>query len=1017
MSEKNYKSKKGKGWKVFPEDPVDGYENEAYEMEDDSKSNNRSLDAKDRLKAAFRFASNQNNAINLIANIKAGTTRWRKYATTRRQISDTGSDGFDRRKTGGIGLDYEVGSTSSDSPDGAPDRLDKTQKEMVIACNRNLIEYFARLGQSKDESECINLEFVESLLNSGARIDCTDKYGQTIFHEVARAWHTDVAQFLLDHKCDVNVSDIFGRTPLHVAAAVDYPEMVTFLVQNGADIERVTKGEKQTPVHFAARNDACQSLKALVKCKALYKEVRDYKGRTPLHLAAELDRSETARFLLELPDAAPAGVEDLSGQAAIVWMIKKMPPVAKLALEQFHTTDRANRKQYYYLNCLEPQKPENMMEENQKKNTFAESALAVVVAYHQYDLILQSVFEALINLKWKRFGRLGAFFNTFMNLLFIVLWTILGILVPYDERYKYDLPEHWWRIVLFILALTFTGWQVKDELSEFFSSRKNHKRWCEWREAEITRDIDFAHPRWPEEEQFLRCEINELDKMTPQYFNDFWNIFDWICYALLTTCVITHLVDIWAHTNFVARLHIQIMAVTIIVIWLRLMKNARAFSTLGPFIVMLGHMFSDILKFFALYLEFYIPYACAFWMLFGGEKTPPEFQGTPEAANNTIIVDGYKDASSLLFSLFRLTLVDDYDYDGMKAVDPVMADILVGTWLALSAIVMLNLFIALMSDTFQRVYDNAKANAVMQKAITILSIEENMGRKRRDKFLEHIHKNCAPMEDFYDDDTTEESGDDLKKVTIQIKEQLDDLEENLREGRINMGLHGDSDDDDNLDSNSVENNSNGSQRKKLRVVTAQRFDRETTVIRDELQTVRAQQEYMSDKMKKDMSRIKTLLKRLLVQQMGSASVEGLAEEPGMTRSSSMRGLEYQAPQDEMNRLSRPESAYRGRTPHTGQRKTSSAYKRPTVHEGLHRGTEEDWEMSETRRKKELDDLRKELEEKALAATEDPPPPQVDILRLDSSPVITPPALDDPRPVETTYDFPDSQHLGDGHTSS
>lgn len=61
------------------------------------------------------------------------------------------------------------------------------------------------------------------------------------------------------------------------------------------------------------------------------------------------------------------------------------------------------------------------------------------------------------------------------------------------------------------------------------------------------------------------------------------NIFDWICYALLTTCVITHLVDIWAHTNFVARLHIQIMAVTIIVIWLRLMKNARAFSTLGTY--------------------------------------------------------------------------------------------------------------------------------------------------------------------------------------------------------------------------------------------------------------------------------------------------------------------------------------------------------------------------------------------------------------------------------------------------
>ena len=39
------------------------------------------------------------------------------------------------------------------------------------------------------------------------------------------------------------------------------------------------------------------------------------------------DRSETAKFLLELSDPAPAGVEDDQGQAAIVWMIAKMPPV------------------------------------------------------------------------------------------------------------------------------------------------------------------------------------------------------------------------------------------------------------------------------------------------------------------------------------------------------------------------------------------------------------------------------------------------------------------------------------------------------------------------------------------------------------------------------------------------------------------------------------------------------------------------------------------------------------------
>jgi ankyrin repeat protein len=43
----------------------------------------------------------------------------------------------------------------------------------------------------------MDFSFVESLLQNGASVKSSDKHGQTIFHEVARSWHTDVAQFLL----------------------------------------------------------------------------------------------------------------------------------------------------------------------------------------------------------------------------------------------------------------------------------------------------------------------------------------------------------------------------------------------------------------------------------------------------------------------------------------------------------------------------------------------------------------------------------------------------------------------------------------------------------------------------------------------------------------------------------------------------------------------------------------------------------------------------------------------------
>ena len=49
--------------------------------------------------------------------------------------------------------------------------------------------------------------------------------------QAARAWHVDVAKWLLQHNCDVNKADSYGRTALHVAAAVDCPEMVNLFIE------------------------------------------------------------------------------------------------------------------------------------------------------------------------------------------------------------------------------------------------------------------------------------------------------------------------------------------------------------------------------------------------------------------------------------------------------------------------------------------------------------------------------------------------------------------------------------------------------------------------------------------------------------------------------------------------------------------------------------------------------------------------------------------------------------------
>ncbi|KAM8966809.1 uncharacterized protein RCH25_025436 [Pelodytes ibericus] len=625
-----------------------------------------------------------------------------------------------------------------------------------------ILKYFIHLAKNEDEE--VSFRAIDELITEGSDVNEEDRCGQTVMHVVAKSWHTEVAQFLIERKADLNKPDHFGVTPLHVAAAMDYSEMVTLLLKQGGNINANTNA-KQSPLHYAAKYDAVHSLKVLLKHEADTK-VRDYKQRTPLHLAAELDRSEAARLLLNLK--CDAAVQDDTGLSCLTLMVVNMPPVAFLALDQFHIKDRANRKQHFFLNHVEPQTPGFL-------GSQAKSPLEVIVQSRQLDIIMHPVIQKLIDMKWNSFGRKNIALMLSLNLLFILSWTALGIAssLPRTEDTPYKFPEDSWRIIVIFVALGLTIYQIVEEFREIYHSKIRIGLWKDWRRKELEKDLKYCHPMWPEEEEYLQKGIEDLQGVHPAYLKDFWNVFDWIVYFLLLAVILTHIADVVVqHNQDLHTSHVRVFSVTIIFLWLRLMKHARAIRLLGPFIVMLGKIMTDVLKFLFLYGEFYIPYACAFWIIFGGQ------------------VDNMSSVPQLLFTIFRITLVDDYNFADMYSVDPVMAYILCGTFLGVSAILCINLLIALLADTFQRVYDNATANAVMQQASTLLQIEENLSKKSKAKFSKHIQTTCSPLTLFYDDDLTVDQDDDLKKVTIQIKEELGELMHIVKEKKLKSELQG-----------------------------------------------------------------------------------------------------------------------------------------------------------------------------------------------------------------------------------
>ena len=64
--------------------------------------------------------------------------------------------------------------------------------------NQALLQYFAKLSSYANEDDSLDTEHIQSLLQEGASVNTSDRFGQTLLHEVSRTWGVDVAQFFIE---------------------------------------------------------------------------------------------------------------------------------------------------------------------------------------------------------------------------------------------------------------------------------------------------------------------------------------------------------------------------------------------------------------------------------------------------------------------------------------------------------------------------------------------------------------------------------------------------------------------------------------------------------------------------------------------------------------------------------------------------------------------------------------------------------------------------------------------------
>jgi len=169
-----------------------------------------------------------------------------------------------------------------------------------------------------------------------------------------------------------------------------------------------------------------------------------------------MNRSKAAKLLI--CEGAPAGVYDNMGNSALCLLIEKIPEVALKAMDQFHSVDIINRKEFYFLNYLEGTKLT-------EKKTPARTPLEIAVQNERYDIIMHPVMQRLIGVKWQMYGKWGAILDLIINLVYTVLWTVLAVTLPNNGRDLYlPLAENSWRLLIGILLILFTILEIKKQI-------------------------------------------------------------------------------------------------------------------------------------------------------------------------------------------------------------------------------------------------------------------------------------------------------------------------------------------------------------------------------------------------------------------------------------------------------------------------------------------------------------------------------------------------------------------------
>lgn len=188
------------------------------------------------------------------------------------------------------------------------------------------------------------------LIQSDARTNDADEYGDTVLMLAVFGNHPDVVKMLLKAGATASAANKSGDTCLTLASIRGNAQILFSLISSGAD-PNIANGLGYTPLIQALRAKQFEAARLLIS-SGVQVDRPDSAGRTPLSWACEQGDEPTVKALLEA--AANINLKDANGLTPLMWTSKaNHVAIAKMLIQSgadVHATDAGDKTALDYAN-------------------------------------------------------------------------------------------------------------------------------------------------------------------------------------------------------------------------------------------------------------------------------------------------------------------------------------------------------------------------------------------------------------------------------------------------------------------------------------------------------------------------------------------------------------------------------------------------------------------------------------------------------------------------------------------